>query len=252
MAYSISQNFIKDIDLIKRILQKTDISKDDLVLDIGSGKGSLLIPLCSISEKVIAYEIDKRFISGLEKIKKDNDLNVEIISDDFLNIDLVGLGPYKVFSNIPFSITSSIIKKLLLQPPFPLSCYLFLEKNTSYRYLGINGESIISLSIGINFYTKIIHQFSKNDFEPIPDADIVLVEFIKKQDIDNCKEFIEFVTNIFNKKKNNLKNSLLTVFTYNQVKRISKDLKLDLKSKQSDIKLNDWVRIFNVYTSLKN
>lgn len=257
MDLTISQNFIRDRKLIENILKKTNISSKDIVLDIGSGKGVLIFPLSNICKQVIAYEIDEELAEFVaRKIDEENINNAEVINRDFLSVDLHKLGEYKVFSNIPFSQSALIVKKLLITSPFPSSCYIFLEKNTAYRFMGINGESIVSLSIKINFASKIIHQFTKYDFDPVPKADIVLVEFIKRNEEnrslgqDDISACTGLISRIFLKKKHDVKGGLLTEFSYIQVKRIQHEIGIDLRKKISMITIDEWIKIFNIWKKI--
>jgi 16S rRNA A1518/A1519 N6-dimethyltransferase RsmA/KsgA/DIM1 with predicted DNA glycosylase/AP lyase activity len=254
---SISQNFIKDKKLISTIIKNsTDIGANDLVLDIGAGKGGLTIPLALVAAKVMAVELDLKLVGILQRnITEANLTNVSVINADFLDLDLNRLGSYKVFANIPFSLSADIIRKLLLGYNKPLSCYLFLEKNTAYRFMGLpqSDESLISLMIKLNFHMKLIHQFHPYDFQPMPKADVVLVRFVKKEEVfppDQQLLFQTFMEQIFLSRKHDLKGALLTIFTYKQLQRIKKDLGLNIRIRPSQLSFDDWVKIFSVAQKL--
>ena len=151
-SLSISQNFIIDPNLIAKILDsKCHISKDDIVLDIGAGKGALTFELAKRCKQVIAYELDEKLYQDLDgEIKKRNTDNIKLVNTDFLQ-ETHSPDKYKVFSNIPFSKSAEIVRKLLIDVNLVDECYLFLEKNTAYRFMGINGESMLSLNIAINY-----------------------------------------------------------------------------------------------------
>lgn len=254
---SISQNFIKDKRLISSIIKNsTDIAASDLVLDIGAGKGALTIPLALVAFKVLAIEIDLKLLKVLQhNINEAGLLNVNIINANFLDMDLSHLGRYKVFANIPFNLSADIVRKLLLAPEPPVSCYLFLEKNTAYRFMGMPqaDESLTSLMIKLNFDMKLIHQFQPYDFEPMPKADVVLLRFLKKVDVlpkDQQMSFQGFMERIFLSRKHELKGALLTVFTFRQVQRIKKDLGLNIRIKPSRLAFADWYKIYGLAQKL--
>lgn len=248
---TISQNFIKDKRLILEIIKNsTDIGADDLVLDIGAGKGGLTIPLAKLAKEVMAIELDLKLISTLQhNISEAGLTNVTVMQADFLSLDLEKLGKFKVFANIPFSLSADIVRKLLLGPSLPLSCYLFLEKNTAYRFMGLpqTDESLTSLMIKLNYTMKIIHQFKPFDFQPVPKADVVLVRFLQKEDVLPIHQQLalqHFLEQIFLARKHDLKGALLTVFTFKQLQRIKKDLKLDLRSRPSTLSFLTWLEIY--------
>jgi len=254
---SISQNFIKSSKLIESIIrEKTSINSQDVVLDIGAGKGVLSFELSKKCQKVIAYELDKKLVKELKaKISETCITNIEVIEGDFLN-EVVNVPKYKVFSNIPFSISAEIINKLLLSENPPTDSYIFLEKGAGYRFLGMpySQESILSMKLKCEFDGEITHQFSKFDFQPIPKADVILVRFKKidesKTDFDKGA-FIEFITRIFDRKKHILKNALETEFSFNQIKRIKRDLGLDLSIPPSRLLFEKWLQIYKTAKVLK-
>jgi 23S rRNA (adenine-N6)-dimethyltransferase len=252
---SISQNFIVDPNLIGRIIDtRTKISGDDTVMDIGAGKGAITFELAQRSKEVIAYELDSKLFQDLKiELAKAKLRNINLINKDFLSEEQLPKS-YKVFANIPFNKSAEIVRKLLLNNDPPQECYLFLEKNTAYRFMGINGESLLSLSIAVGFEHSFIWQFDKYDFFPRPDADIVLVMFEKREDelIEDKQipDLLKFIEQIFAKRKHDLKGALLTVFTFKQLQRIRKDLKLDLKVPPSTLKIIKWVELFKLAKSL--
>lgn len=108
---SVSQNFITSKNTIYKLIKKTNISKNDFVIEIGPGKGHITEALCEKSYWVTAIELDRSLYGNLiNKFKSKN--NVTLINKDFLNWKLPKKREYKVFSNIPFYITTKIIKKL--------------------------------------------------------------------------------------------------------------------------------------------
>ena len=114
---SLGQNFIKDDNIIDKIVRNSDIDKDTLVIEIGPGAGSLSKKIIPLSGYSILFEIDTRLKDILHSVLKDND-NYEIIFDDFLNQDLSFIREkynYKkiyVVANLPYYITTQIITKL--------------------------------------------------------------------------------------------------------------------------------------------
>lgn len=129
-----SQNFIKNKNLIQSLVIKSSITSNDLILDIGAGLGSITKELLNMRSRVIAIEIDEILIEKLRERFLLNK-NLEIVKGDFLKYSLPRK-LYKVFSNIPFNITSQVIRKLVFSPNPPLDCYIVVQKETVERYIG--------------------------------------------------------------------------------------------------------------------
>ena len=177
---SVSQNFITSKNTIYKLIKKTNISKNDFVIEIGPGKGHITEALCEKSYWVTAIELDRSLYGNLiNKFKSKN--NVTLINKDFLNWKLPKKREYKVFSNIPFYITTKIIKKLLLEElNSPTDMWLVMEKGSAKRFMGIPRESKLSLLLKTKFDIKIVHYFNREDFHPMPSVDCVLVYFKRK------------------------------------------------------------------------
>ena len=105
-----TQNFIVSKDLISELVKKSSITKDYLVYEIGAGEGAITNELLKKAKKVVAFEIDTNLFNKLSQRFK-NEKSLKLRLGDFLSFSLPKQ-PYKVFSNIPFNITSSIVKKL--------------------------------------------------------------------------------------------------------------------------------------------
>jgi 23S rRNA (adenine-N6)-dimethyltransferase len=248
-----SQNFIKDKKLIDYLIKKAGINYSDTVLEIGTGIGVITEGLCKFSYKVISIEKDKRLFQ-LARKKLCKYKNLKLINIDFLDY-LLPKFKYKCFSNIPFNYTSDILQKLLFNKNSPVSSYIFIQKESAERFLGIGKTTQISLLLSPIYNSKIIYQLNKNDFYPIPSVDIVLVEFKKKisPDIknDTFKLYKDFIIYAFNQWRKSIKEAFLKIFTYKQLKRLGRELKFNINSKPSDIRYTQWLGLFRFIISNK-
>ncbi len=174
--YTISQNFLTSRSTIRRCLSLADLNSRDTVLEIGTGKGHITRALAQRCRKVITYEIDPALCRALEGTLPPN---VQLVHGDFLRSPLPK-GPYKVFANIPFSLTSAIIGRLTAGPNLPSHMYLFLEKGAAKRFCGLPRESRASLLLKPWFEVKILYHFRREDFHPAPRTDVVLVSFLRR------------------------------------------------------------------------
>lgn len=174
--YSISQNFLTSARTIGRLLALTDLSAVDTVLEIGSGKGHITRALADRCDRVLTYEIDPLLA---QRLKGTLPVNVRLYAADFLRAPLPN-GPYKVFANIPFSITTDILRKLTEAPNPPCVAWLIMEKGAAMRFCGAGGESTASLMLKPWWEMRIVHRLRREDFHPMPRVDCVLLELRRK------------------------------------------------------------------------
>lgn len=179
-VYSVSQNFLTSRRTIERLIRLAGIQKQDTVLEIGAGKGHITKALSEACEKVISYEIDPHLY---EKLKGQLDRNVRLYRGDFLTSRLPN-EDYLVFANIPFFITTDIVRKLINADPLPRGMWLIMEKGAAKRFCGLPKDSLMSLQIKPRYDMKIVHYFSSEDFHPAPGVDVVMLEFRRKPDSD--------------------------------------------------------------------
>lgn len=171
---SVSQNFLTSSATIWRLLRKTSISKQDHVIEIGSGKGHITRALLKISKQVTAYELDPRLYQKLQSSMEHVE-NLHLMCLDFRTVHLPAQEPYKVFANIPFSITTDIIRKLTQAQNPPTDAWLIMEKGAAKRFMGQPRDNKTSLLIKPFFQIKIVDYLSPNEFHPAPSVDTVLL-----------------------------------------------------------------------------
>ena len=181
---SVSQNFLTSRKTIERLISKTTLSKNDIVLEIGAGKGHITKALSEICRCVISYELDQSLYTKLKPQLKNN---VRLYHGDFLKCRLPKQ-PYKVFANIPFSRTSEIIRKLTGSESLPAAVWLVMEKGAAKRFLGLPAENSGSLLLKPFYDGRIIWHFNREDFHPAPRVDVVLLELKLKQQYDILPE----------------------------------------------------------------
>lgn len=188
MELSHSQNFLTHNTLADRIvgLSEVKIYKGDTVVEIGAGKGILtqfLLKKVGIEGEVISLEIDPELFQGLNK-KFEPFQNIKLRNQNILDYTLPK-GEYKIYSNVPFNISSEILNKILNYRTGPSSAYLILQKETAQRFggrrVGVHSETLKSISAFPFFDFQIIYTFRNTDFYPVPNVNIVLVEITKRE-----------------------------------------------------------------------
>lgn len=171
VSYSVSQNFLTSHRLISRLVRIAGITKSDTVLEIGAGKGHITKVLSENCEQVIAYEVDRPLY---ERLQPQIGSNVKLYCGDFLKCRLP-VGAYKVFANIPFSITTAILRKLTSAVPAPRDMWLIMEKGAAKRFCGLPKDNLNSLLLKPYFDGKIVYHFKREDFHPAPKTDVVML-----------------------------------------------------------------------------
>lgn len=171
-----SQVFLRSPRLVAELIGHSNIRKNDLVLDIGAGVGIITSVLAGRCAKVIAIEPEPRAATKLHQNTRGL-LNVKVIQKDFLKHDLPP-GPYKVFSNIPFHLSSQIVQKLVWAENPPKSIYLILQKQFANKLLANDKHftSQLGASIAPWWSVRIRKPLRKTDFYPHPAVDTVLLE----------------------------------------------------------------------------
>ena len=184
------QNFLINYDTIKNITKDLNVKEDTLVIEIGPGLGALTQELLNISKKVIAIEIDKNMV---EVLKSNLELEkLEIINEDFLKIDLNKLiednndfNEVIIVSNLPYYITSDILEKIIASNNKKIvKIVAMMQKEVGKKLVKKEDKIESYLKVLIDNYcsTKIVTYVSKNDFEPRPNVDSIVLEFSLNKD----------------------------------------------------------------------
>ncbi len=241
-----SQNLYTNEGNLRRIIEAINLNSFDTVIDIGAGKGVITQELVKHCDNVIAYELDPRYFDILEKLFKDNP-NVILRKEDFLTSTLPNK-KYKVFANIPFSLTSDIINKITDIDSRLVEAFLFVQKESSERYMGIFNNTQIATILSSTYDLCVIEDFERRDFNPIPNVDVVLLRITKKDNPETeVKLYRDFVTYIFNQMNGNVLDTLKKLFTFNQLKYIKKQLKRNGYNIPSDIPSKYYLEIFQYF-----
>lgn len=239
-----SQNYLICNELIDRLLQQSSIRSNDEVLDIGAGKGIITKSLLNLGCRVIAVELDQKNILYLKK-QFENKKRCTLLFGDFMELPLPE-GKYKIFSNIPFFITSNILNKITQAKNPPIDTYLILQKQAAMKYCGAMETTLKSLLLKPRFNMMIVHQFSRNDFSPRPNVDVVLLR-IQKRNVDELtiKEFEAYRNFICYCYKNN-KTFPKRIFTYRQLKELRKRHGIT-NYRTSQMGYEEWIILFRCF-----
>lgn len=185
--------------MVKTLVGHSDLKKSDTVYDIGAGSGVITSVLASTCTQVTAIEFDPRMAEKLRENTK-RFPNVDFVVGDFLKMDLPE-NPYKIFANIPFHLSSPILRKLTESPNPPDSTYLIVQKQFAKKL--IIGEKssftgLLGAMIAPWFTTRIRYKLERTDFWPHPAVDTVMIEILRrkeplidKRDMASYNQFVE-------------------------------------------------------------
>lgn len=262
------QNFLIDENIVNDIITGAQVNKDDLIIEIGPGLGTLTSLLLEKAGKVICVELDKKMINVLkERFILYN--NFELLNNDILKVDLnrliseskTNLKNVKVVANLPYYITTPIIMKLLEDKLDLTSITVMVQKEVAERLAGINGgKEIGSITYSINYYTnpEIIINVPRNSFIPAPNVDSAVIKFdILKEPkikVSNEELFFKVIKFSFLQKRKTLINSLSNsgLVSKESLEKILNDLNIDLKIRAEQLTLEQFGKISDcIYSNNK-
>lgn len=215
------QNFLIDTHVLDKIISESGITKDDCVLEIGPGIGTMTQYLCENAREVIAVEIDKALIPILEDTLSAYD-NVTVINDDILKVDIQkivdeknGGRPIKVVANLPYYITTPIIMGLF-ESHLPLkSITIMVQKEVADRMqVGPGTKDYGALSLAVQYYAKpeIVANVPPNCFMPRPNVGSAVIRLTKYDEppvfVENEEFMFSLIRATFNQRRKTLVNAI--------------------------------------------
>jgi len=211
----LGQNFLVDPIALKRVVSCVDLDPLDVVLEVGAGLGSLTRYLAQVTRKVVVVELDRELFPILEQVLALFP-NVSLVQGDMLNLDpatLVGVDGYLVVANIPYYITSALIRHLLESSQKPRRLVLTVQKEVGRRICALPDEmNLLALSVQVYGAPRLMGDILAESFYPAPDVDSVIVRVdLYSQPlipIDFLELFFKLGRAGFGQKRKMLRNSL--------------------------------------------
>lgn len=215
------QNFLIDSNILENIVGAAEITKDDFVLEIGPGIGTMTQYLCEAAGHVVAVEIDKMLIPILEDTLSEYD-NVEVINQDVLKVDIKSLAeeknggkPIKVVANLPYYITTPIIMGLF-ESGVPIeSITIMVQKEVAERMqTGPGSKDYGALSLAVQYYAeaKVMLTVSAQCFMPKPNVDSAVIKLTRHKtpavEVRDEKLMFQIIRASFNQRRKTLVNGL--------------------------------------------
>ena len=256
---NLGQNFLVDENVVNTIIQKADIQKEDLVIEIGPGLGTLTLPLLEKAGKVICVELDNKMVEILNKRFYMYN-NLSIIQDDILKIDLNSIiekelktyKKVKVVANLPYYITTPIVMKLLEDKLKITSITIMIQKEVAERLLAEPGKiNSGAITYAIYYYTKPEHiiNVNKTCFIPVPkvDSTVIKLNILSEPSVkvNNTKLLFKIIKASFMQRRKTLINGLSNaqIIEKSKAEEMLNDLKIDTKIRGEALTLKDFVNI---------
>jgi 16S rRNA (adenine1518-N6/adenine1519-N6)-dimethyltransferase len=289
MPTKLGQNFLRDKAVLDRIIQSANLSAGDFVLEVGPGEGVLTKELARVAKKVLAVEIDKNLALKLASRLRGND-KVEIINADILEINLPELirnlrpeiihkltgnisplpspvsstrhplpkgeeeiPSYKVVANIPYYITSPIIRLFLETKYPPTEMLLMVQKEVAERICAKAGKlSILALSVQYYADAELLFTVPRMAFEPVPEVDSAVIRITRhnkpayaEASTSEVKKFFRIVKAGFSAKRKTLVNNLSTSLQLEKslLEEKLKQIGISQNQRAQELALKDWKKL---------
>jgi len=256
----LGQHFLIDKNIIRKIVEVFSPAENDLIVEIGPGKGALTEELIKHSKNLILVEIDSELISELEqKFPEIKIINKDILECDFSK-DFFSSN-FRIIGNLPYYITSQILFKIFDNYHMVNDVLIMIQKEVAQRIVAQKGTKDYGiLSVFAQFYSdpKILFNVSKNVFYPKPEVDSSIIHLKMKQQIElNEKEekcFRQVVKTAFNQRRKTLRNSLKNLFKEDEFEYSEKffSLPFDFTRRAEELSLSEFIYLAKNFCEIKH
>jgi 23S rRNA (adenine-N6)-dimethyltransferase len=250
VAYS--QNFLHSRRLVATLVERSSIGENDVVIEIGPGKGIITEVLAERSRHVLTIEKDPHH-AGIMCRRFEHWPNVTVFACDFLAFPLPET-PFKVFANIPYRITTAIVAKLTSGVAPPVDTYLTVQREAAMKFAGIGGESMLSVSMKPWFAFSIEHEFQRRDFVPRPAVDSVLFRIAQRDDPaltrGDRERFRHLVEAVFSAWQPTIEQALRKLLPKPAMHEVHRQLGRSLGVRPSASTIEQWIALYQVLDGL--
>ncbi len=264
LSKSLGQNFITDKSVIEKIVEGSDVSENDLVIEIGPGIGVLTAEAAESAAKVVAIEIDKKLIPILAETLADYD-NIRVVNQDILKTDINEIieeeraagnftGGVKIMGNLPYYITTPIIMAILEKGVEADSITIMMQKEVADRIKSEPGNKIYgAISVAVQYYCEVeqVASVPKEVFVPRPKVDSAVLKLsIRKErpvDLIDEKTFFACIKAGFGQRRKTLLNSLTGVngLPKDNIKEILENAGVDPARRAETLTIEEFAAIAN-------
>ncbi len=252
---SLGQNFLKDESVLDDIINSSNVTKDDLVIEIGPGVGTLTKELLEKAKKVCAIELDSTLIPILEKELGDYN-NFELINKDALKIDFNEIiqdeKQVKFIANLPYYVTTPIIAKILKEVKSFDLLTIMIQKEVAQRIAAKpSTKEYGSLTILVQYYcdVEVIAMVPASSFIPSPKVDSMVIQLKKlpntRAEVIDEKLFMKIVRQSFNLRRKTLRNVIksLNLISVDDIEKLFEEANIDIKRRGETLSIEEFGRL---------
>ncbi len=252
---SLGQNFLDDPAALQQVANTAQIEPTDAVLEVGPGLGSLTHYLSVLAREVVAVELDKKLTPVLKSLLK-NYRNVRVVEGDILQLSPSALGlqdGYIVAANIPYNITSALLRHLLSPETKPRRMVLTIQQEVAERICSAPPRmSLLSLSVQVYGRPSIVAKIPAEAFYPVPNVDsaIVRIEITEQPAIEASllPTFFDLIKAGFSQKRKMLRNALSAGLRMAPAEagKLLQEADIDPQRRAETLSLGEWERLARV------
>jgi 16S rRNA (adenine1518-N6/adenine1519-N6)-dimethyltransferase len=254
----LGQNFLQDPYALEKVVHAAEIHPTDTVLEIGPGLGSLTRYLAAAAQKVIAVELDDRLFPALEAIIAPYH-NVHLVQGDILAIgtnEIIEQQDYLVVANIPYYITSALIRHLLESNPKPRRIVLTIQKEVAERICAGPGDlSLLALSVQVYGQPRIATHIPAGAFFPAPkvDSSVLVIDIYSSPQVNEIflDTFFQLIKAGFSQKRKKLRNSISAGMhqTPTETEKLFLVADIDPQRRAETLSLEEWRKLSYQYSA---
>lgn len=243
---SFGQNWLVDQSVISKILTASEISEGESVLEIGPGPGALTRALVTAGADLTAIEADSELVPALEQEFGEK---IRLVHGDALQVPLEGVVSdygYKLIANIPYNITSDILRRYLTQAPRPTRLVLMVQKEVADRIIAKPGEmSLLSVMCQLYAECKRVTKVPAGAFRPIPKVDSAVVQLDVHGRDEDLEEIVRVAKAGFSSRRKQLQKNLSAagIASAEHVKEVLVEIGFDARARAQELDAASWRKL---------
>jgi len=247
---SLGQNFLIDDEALEKIVEAADLYEGDHVVEVGPGTGFLTEQLILKAGKVTSVELDADMVEILNE-QFSMTPNLEVVHADILKTDISKLAgdKYKVVANIPYYITSPVIRHFLQAAVRPKLMILLVQKEVAEKMCALDGKSFITVETQVQGHSEYIATVPAKSFFPAPKVDSAILKITvypePKVPEAELKDFLRIVKFGYSQKRKKLSNGLAAglYIEPSEARTLLEKANIPIDARPEDLEVEDWKRL---------